>query len=146
MTEILFSLVGGLALFLFGMITLSEGLEKAASAWPRSVLEKSVSSVFRALIVGIAVTSLVQSSSAMIALLVGFVNAGLVRLKQAISIVLGANIGTTLTAWIVSLIGVLALLKITHYTLPLIAIGLAVAYLFRTGRGQGYGRALMAPV
>ncbi len=142
MTEIVFCVIGGLALFLFGMVTLSEGLKKAASNRLRTILEKSTGSPFRGLIVGTTVTCLIQSSSAVTALLVGFVNAGLLSLRQAIGIVLGANIGTTFTAWIVSLIAVLALLKITHYTLPFIALGLVMMHFFRATKVQSYGKGL----
>jgi len=136
-TKILFLLIGGLALFLFGMANLSEGLKSAASARLRKILENSTSSLFKGLIVGTTVTCLIQSSSAMMALLIGLVNAGLIRLRQAIGVVLGANIGTTITAWIVSLIGVFALLSITHYTLPIIAIGLAVMHFCKGVKGRG---------
>ncbi len=142
MTEILFYAIGGLALFLFGLVTLSEGLKKAASDQLRNILEKFTGSPYRGLIVGAVITSLVQSSSAMTALLVGVVNAGLLRLRQAIGVILGANIGTTFTAWIVSLIAVFSLLKITHYILPMVAIGLGIMYFWKTTKGRGYGRAL----
>jgi len=142
MTEILFYAIGGLALFLFGLVTLSEGLKKAASDQLRNVIEKFTGSPYRGLIIGAAITSLVQSSSAMTALIVGVVNAGLLRLRQAIGVILGANIGTTFTAWIVSLIAVFALLKITHYILPMVAIGLGLMYFWKTTKGRGYGRAL----
>ncbi|MFC1898828.1 Na/Pi cotransporter family protein [Chloroflexota bacterium] len=142
MTEILFYAVGGLALFLFGLVTLSDGLKKAASDQLRNLLEKFTGKPYRGLLVGAAITCLIQSSSAMTALLVGVVNAGLLRLRQAIGVILGANIGTTFTAWIVSLIAVFALFKVTHYILPIIAIGLAAMYFWRTTKGRGYGRAL----
>ena len=142
MTEILFYAIGGLALFLFGLVTLSEGLKKMASDRLRNILQEFTSSPYRGLIVGAAITALVQSSSAMTALLVGVVNAGLLRLRQAIGVILGANIGTTFTAWIVSLIAVFSLLKITHYILPIVAIGLAAMYFWKTTKGRGYGRAL----
>ena len=142
MTEIVFCAIGGLALFLFGMATLSEGLKRAASAQLRNILEKFTGKPYRGLIVGTVITCLIQSSSAMTTLLVGMVNAGLLRLRQAIGVVLGANIGTTLTAWIVSLVAVFALFKITHYILPMIAIGLAIMYLGKGAKGHGYGKAL----
>ncbi|MCK4791934.1 MAG: Na/Pi cotransporter family protein, partial [Desulfobacteraceae bacterium] len=142
MTEILFYAIGGLALFLFGLATLSEGLKKAASDQLRNVLEKFTGRPYRGLIIGAVITSLIQSSSAMTALLVGVVNAGLLRLRQAIGVILGANIGTTFTAWIVSLIAVFALFKITHYILPMVAIGLGVMFFWKTTKGRGYGRAL----
>jgi phosphate:Na+ symporter len=141
-TKILFLLTGGLALFLFGMANLSEGLKSAASARLRKILEKSTSSLFRGLIVGTAVTCIIQSSSAMMALLIGLVNAGLIRLRQAIGVVLGANIGTTITAWIVSLVGIFALLSITYYTLPFIAIGLTVMYFCKGVKSRGSGQTL----
>ena len=105
-TKILFLLIGGLALFLFGMVNLSDGLKRAASARLRKILEKSTSSLFRGLIVGTTVTCLIQSSSAMMALLIGLVNAGLIRLRQAIGVVLGANIETS-RCCILSLLSVL---------------------------------------
>jgi len=142
MTEILFYAIGGLAFFLFGLTTLSEGLKKATSDQLRNVLEKFTGRPYRGLIIGAAITSLIQSSSAMTALLVGVVNAGLLRLRQAIGVILGANIGTTFTAWIVSLIAVFALFKITHYILPMVAIGLGVMFFWKTTKGRGYGRAL----
>jgi len=141
-TKILFLLTGGLALFLFGMVNLSDGLKRAASARLRKILEKSTSSLFRGLIVGTTVTCLIQSSSAMMALLIGLVNAGLIRLRQAIGVVLGANIGTTITAWIVSLIGIFAFLSITHYTLPIIAVGLAVTHFCKGVKTRGSGQTL----
>ena len=141
-TKILFLLIGGLALFLFGMVNLSEGLKGAASARLRKILEKSTSSLFRGLLVGTAVTCIIQSSSAMMALLIGLVNAGLIRLRQAIGVVLGANIGTTITAWIVSLVGIFALLSISYYTLPFIAIGLAVMYFCKGVKTRGSGQTL----
>ena len=140
--NILFPLIGGLALFFFGMVTLSEGLRRSASDRLRNLLERSVGNPLKGLLVGTVVTGLIQSSSAMATLLVGFVNAGLIRLRHAIAIILGANIGTTLTAWIVSLIGIFALLNITQYIMPVIAVGLALSYLCRTAKLQGYGRAL----
>jgi len=142
MTELLFYAIGGLSLFLFGLVTLSEGLKKAASDHLRNVLEKFTGRPYRGLIIGAVVTTLIQSSSAMTALLVGVVNAGLLRLRQAIGVILGANIGTTFTAWIVSLIAVFALFKITHYILPMVAIGLGLMYFLKTTKGRGYGRAL----
>ncbi|MFC1984017.1 Na/Pi cotransporter family protein [Chloroflexota bacterium] len=142
MTEILFYAIGGLALFLFGLVTLSEGLKKAASDRLRNILEKFTGRPYRGLIIGAVITTLIQSSSAMTALLVGVVNAGLLSLRQAIGVILGANIGTTFTAWIVSLIAVFALFKITHYILPIVALGLVLMFFWKTNKGRGYGRAL----
>lgn len=97
------SLVGGLALFLFGMDTLGKGLEKLSGGRMEQMLEKLTSSRFRAVALGALVTAVIQSSSATTVMVVGFVNSGIMKLSQAIGIIMGANIGTTMTSWILSL-------------------------------------------
>lgn len=99
------SLVGGLALFLFGMQVLGDGLEKQAGGKLKNILEKLTSNPFKGLALGAGVTAIIQSSSATTVMVVGFVNSGIMTLRQAIGIIMGANIGTTITAWILSLSG-----------------------------------------
>ncbi len=111
---------GGLGFFLFGIKIMSEGLKKVSSDRLKNILSLLTKHKLIAMFVGTGVTALIQSSSAMTVMVVGFVNAGLLTLKQAIPVVLGANIGTTFTAWIV---GFLAAFKITHYALPAVGIG-----------------------
>ncbi len=100
------SLIGGLALFLFGMQTMGNALEKKAGGKLKSILEKMTSNPLNGFLLGLAVTAVIQSSSATTVMAVGFVNSGIMTLHQAISIIMGANIGTTVTAWILSLAGI----------------------------------------
>lgn len=119
--DIVFFLIGGLGLFLFGMQVMSDALRRVAGDRMRRILRMFTRTVPIAVLAGAAVTCLIQSSSATTVMVVGFVNAGLMELSQAIGVIMGANIGTTLTAWLISGIG---LLKITNYALPAIGIGL----------------------
>ncbi len=97
------SMVGGLALFLYGMHMLGEGLARVGGGRLEGILEKLTSSRVRGVLVGAGVTALIQSSSATTVMVVGFVNSGIMKLSQAINIIMGANIGTTMTAWLLSL-------------------------------------------
>ena len=114
--NLIFGLLGGLGLFLFGMKIMSEGLQKIAGSRMRKILAGLTDNRIVGTLVGIAVTAIIQSSSATTVMVVGFVNAGLMSLVQSIGIVLGANIGTTITAQLIAF-------KITHYALPAIGIG-----------------------
>ena len=108
MSEYLFNLIslfGGLALFLFGMDVMGKALERTAGGKLQTVLAKMSSSVPRGFLLGMAVTAVIQSSSATTVMVVGFVNSGIMILKQAVGVIMGANIGTTVTAWILSLSG-----------------------------------------
>ncbi len=100
------ALIGGLALFLFGMQLMGNALEKKAGGQLKNILEKMTGSTFKGFLLGMIVTCVIQSSSATTVMVVGFVNSGVMKLRQAISIIMGANIGTTITAWILSLTGV----------------------------------------
>ena len=100
------SLIGGLALFLFGMQLMGNALEKKAGGQLKNILEKMTDSPFKGFLLGMLVTCVIQSSSATTVMVVGFVNSGIMKLRQAISIIMGANIGTTITSWILSLTGV----------------------------------------
>ena len=98
-------LLGSLGLFLFGMKIMSEGIQKAAGDRMRQILSAMTSWRVLGLLTGVLVTALVQSSSATTLMVVSFVNAGLLELGQAISVIMGANIGTTVTAWVITLFG-----------------------------------------
>ncbi len=100
------TMIGGLALFLYGMNTLGDGLAKMAGSRLEQILEKLTSTPIRAVLLGAAVTGVIQSSSATTVMVVGFVNSGIMKLSQAVGIIMGANIGTTVTSWILSLSGV----------------------------------------
>lgn len=100
------SMIGGLALFLFGMTTMGNGLEKVSGGKLEKILEKLTSNPLKAVILGAAVTAVIQSSSATTVMVVGFVNSGIMKLSQSIGIIMGANIGTTITSWILSLSGI----------------------------------------
>jgi phosphate:Na+ symporter len=138
--EIIFTLLGGLGLFFLGMRTMSDSLRRVASEGFRSALEVITRHPILGLLIGTAVTALIQSSSATTVMTVGFVNAGLLTLRQAISIVLGANIGTTLTAWLVSF---MAVFKITRYSLPAIGLGMFLTLLGRTHKLRRWGQFLL---
>jgi phosphate:Na+ symporter len=114
--QLIFGLLGGLGMFLFGMKTMSEGLQKIAGNRMRKILAALTSNRIIGALVGIAVTAIIQSSSATTVMVVGFVNAGLLSLVQSIGVVLGANIGTTITAQLIAF-------KITKFALPAIGIG-----------------------
>ena len=123
-------LILGLSLFLYGMNIMGDGLEKASGGKLERTLEKMTSNRFKGLILGTAVTGVIQSSSATTVMVVGFVNSGIMKLKQAIGIIMGANIGTSVTAWILSLSGIegdnffLTLCKPTTFSPILAAIGI----------------------
>jgi len=115
------NLLGSLGMFLFGMKTMSEGIQKLAGDKMRSVLSVMTTNRFMGIFTGFSVTALIQSSSAVTVMVVSFANAGLLNLRQAFSIIMGSNIGTTVTAWLITLLG-LGRLSISDYSLPLIAI------------------------
>ena len=100
------TLFGGLALFLYGMNMMGSGLEKLAGGKLERIFEKLTSNIVKAILLGAGVTCIIQSSSATTVMLVGFVNSGIMKLRQAIGVIMGANIGTTITAWILSLSGI----------------------------------------
>lgn len=97
------TLLGGLALFLFGMDIMGKSLERMAGGKLQTILAKMSSTVFKGFFLGLAVTAVIQSSSATTVMVVGFVNSGIMTLKQAIGVITGSNVGITVTAWILSL-------------------------------------------
>ncbi len=106
MSELLLGLLGGLALFLYGMQMMSNNLEAAAGNKMKQILEKLTTNRFMGILVGAGITALIQSSSATTVMVVGFVNSGIMKLSQAVGVIMGANIGTTVTSWILSLTGI----------------------------------------
>ncbi|MFZ2146848.1 MAG: Na/Pi cotransporter family protein [Sedimentisphaerales bacterium] len=140
--EMIFGTVGGLGLFLFGMGLMSDGLKKVAGRKLKNILESMTKKNLIAFLVGAGVTALVQSSSATTVMVVGFVNAGLLTLKQAICVVIGTNVGTTATAWLVSISG-LGAFKITTYALPAVGIGFLLEVLGKTRRTKSIGQILL---
>ena len=132
----LLSLIGSLALFLYGMKIMSEGLEKFAGNRLRSILAAMTKNRFMGVMMGILVTALIQSSSATTVMVVSFVNAGLMTLTQSIGVIMGANVGTTVTAWIISAIGFKV--NIALFALPLIGLGLPLIF-SRKGNRKNIG-------
>ena len=129
------NLIGGLSLFLFGMNLMGQALERRAGSSLKMLVAKMTTNRFTGLITGLVVTAIIQSSSATTVMVVGFVNSGIMTLKQAINVIMGANIGTTVTAWILSLAGIessnvfMRLLKPSSFTPMLALIGI-VYYMF----------------
>jgi len=140
--NMIFGTVGGLGMFLFGMHLMSDGLKKVAEQKLRNILEALTRHRVAAVAVGALVTALIQSSSATTIMTVGFVNAGLLTLKQALCVVLGANVGTTFTAWLVSAFGIGAF-KITTYALPAIGVGFLIGVTGKTQRVKSIGNILL---
>jgi phosphate:Na+ symporter len=131
--DILFKFVGGLGIFLFGIKYMSDGLQKSAGDKMRGLLEKYTSNPVLGVLVGVGVTILIQSSSGTTVMAIGLVNAGLMTLRQAIGVIMGANIGTTMTAFIVGI-------KIEEYALPIIAVGAFFLFFFNKKKFQYVGQ------
>ncbi len=100
------TMIGGLALFLYGMEVMGNGLSKASGGRMERILEKMTDNIFKAVLLGAGVTAVIQSSSATTVMVVGFVNSGIMKLSQAVGVIMGANIGTTVTSWLLSLTGI----------------------------------------
>ena len=143
------SLVGGLCLFLFGMNVMGESLERRAGSGLKTLLGKLTDNKFKGFLTGLGVTAVIQSSSATTVMVVGFVNSGIMTLKQAINIIMGANIGTTVTAWILSLGGIssdnifMQLLKPTSFTPILALIGISLTMSGKTTKKKDTGSILL---
>jgi hypothetical protein len=140
--EMIFGVVGGLGLFLFGMVLMSEGLRKAAGPKLKSILESVTKKSLRGFFVGAGVTAVIQSSSATTVIIVGLVNAGLLTLKQAIGVIIGSNVGTTATAWLVSATG-LEFLDISLYSMPAIGLGFLLYIGGRTRKWKSVGEIML---
>ncbi len=138
------TLLGGLALFLFGMDVMGKALERQAGGKLQTILAKMSSNVFKGFLLGLGVTAVIQSSSATTVMVVGFVNSGIMTLKQAVGVIMGSNIGTTVTAWILSLSGLegdsflIKLFKPSTLA-PLIGIIGVVMYMGKNEKRKGIG-------
>ena len=145
----LLSMIGGLALFLYGMEVLGDGLKKASGGKLEHILEKLTSNKLMAVLLGAGVTAVIQSSSATTVMVVGFVNSGIMKLSQAVGVILGANVGTTVTAWILSLTDVsgsgffLQLLKPTSFSPILAIIGVCLISMGKKDRQKNIGTILI---
>ncbi len=133
-------LVGSLGLFLYGMKIMSEGLQKAAGNKLRSILTAMTKNRFTGVLTGVFITALIQSSSATTVMVVSFVNAGLLNLLQSVTVIMGANIGTTVTAWIISFFGFK--FSISAYAIPLIAIATPLIF-SANGKRKSYGEFIL---
>ncbi|MDP3377691.1 MAG: Na/Pi symporter [Brevundimonas sp.] len=134
--SVLTSLLGGVGLFLLGMWLMTEGLKLAAGGALQAVLESWTRSAPRGFLAGVLITALLQSSSAVTVATLGFVNAGLLNLAQAVWLIIGANVGTTMTGWLVALVGVK--IDVAALALPLIGLGMLGRLAFR-GRSRLFG-------
>lgn len=139
------TLLGGLALFLYGMQVMGDGLAKVSGGKLEKILENLTSSKLKAVLLGLAVTAVIQSSSATTVMVVGFVNSGIMKLTQAVGIIMGANIGTTVTAWILSLAGIessnffISLLKPSSFAPILALIGIVLLMFTKSSRKKDIG-------
>mgnify|MGYP002569677782 CR=1 FL=1 len=146
---IVLTLLSGVALFLYGMNIMGEALEKRAGNQLKSILEKLTSSRWKGFLLGAGVTAIIQSSSATTVMVVGFVNSGIMTLKQAIGIIMGANVGTTITAWILSLTGItsdnilVSLLKPTSFTPILAMVGIILVMGKKNSKNADLGNILL---
>ncbi len=145
----LLTMIGGLSLFLFGMTVMGDALERRAGGKLQGLLARLTTNKMAGLLTGIGVTAVIQSSSATTVMVVGFVNSGLMTLKQAINVIMGANIGTTVTAWILSLAGiegsniVVQLLKPMSFTPVLALIGTVLLMLAKSSKSKDTGNILL---
>lgn len=143
------TMIGGLCLFLFGMDLMGNALERRAGSKLRDLLGKLTNNPFAGFLTGLGVTAVIQSSSATTVMVVGFVNSGLMTLKQSISVIMGANVGTTVTAWILSLSGIgegnlfVKLLKPTSFTPVLALVGIILYMFLKGGKKKDTGMILL---
>ena len=143
------TMLGGLALFLYGMQVMGDGLAKISGGKLEKILENLTSSKLRAVLLGLGVTAVIQSSSATTVMVVGFVNSGIMKLTQAVGIIMGANIGTTVTAWILSLAGIesnnffMSILKPSSFAPILALIGIVLLMFTKSSRKKDIGAILV---
>ncbi len=143
------SLFGGLALFLYGMSLMSQGLEKLAGGKLEEILKRMTSNPIKSLFLGVGITAVIQSSSAVTVMLVGLVNSGIMQLSSTVGVIMGSNIGTTVTAWILSLVGIesdnvwVKLLKPESFSPLLALIGIILIMSSKTSRKKDIGSILI---
>ena len=142
------TMIGGLAMFLYGMSVMGGGLEKMSGGKLERILESLTSNPFKAVLLGAGVTAVIQSSSATTVMVVGFVNSGIMKLSQAIGIIMGANIGTTVTSWLLSLTGIessnflISMLKPSSFSPVLALIGI-IMYMSGKDKKKDIGEILL---
>lgn len=145
----IFTLLGGIAMFLFGMNVMGDSLEKISGGKLETILEKMTNNRIKGVLLGTVVTALIQSSGAVTVMAVGFVNSGIMALRQVIGIIMGANIGTTVTAWILSLTGIqgdsflLSMLKPSSFAPVLAFIGIAMVMFVKSDKKKSVGNILI---
>ena len=143
------TLFGGLAMFLYGMDIMGEGLKKLSGSKLETILEKLTSNKIKGFLLGAGVTAMIQSSGATTVMLVGFVNSGIMKLSKTISIIMGANVGTTVTAWILSLSGIngesfiIKMLKPSSFTPVLAMVGIILSFMAKNDRQKDIGSILL---
>ena len=143
------TLLGGLAIFLYGMTVMGDGLEKSSAGKLKTILENLTSNPFKSVILGAGVTAIIQSSSATTVMVVGFVNSGIMKLSQSVGIIMGANIGTTVTAWILSLAGIesdnffLSIFKPVNLSLIMAVVGVIPIMFSKSSRKKDIGSILL---
>lgn len=143
------SMIGGLALFLFGMQVMGDSLTKASGGKLEKILEKLTSNKLLAVVLGAGVTAIIQSSSATTVMVVGFVNSGIMKLSQAVGVIMGANVGTTITAWLLSLVGlqgdslIVQLLKPDSFTPILALFGIILLMFSKKEKNHDVGNILL---
>ena len=143
------TMIGGLALFLYGMHVMGDGLAKTSGGKLEQILEKFTSSPMRAVLLGAGVTAVIQSSSATTVMVVGFVNSGIMKLSQAVGIIMGANIGTTVTSWLLSLSGLqgdnffIQMLKPSSFSPILAMIGIILCMSKKSDKKKDIGEILL---
>ncbi|WP_186317494.1 Na/Pi cotransporter family protein [Priestia flexa] len=131
--KMIFEFIGGLGIFLFGIKFMGDGLQKSAGDKLRDILDRFTTNPFMGVLAGILVTILIQSSSGTTVITVGLVSAGFMNLRQAIGVIMGANIGTTVTAFIIGI-------KISDYALPILAVGALMLFFFKSKPVQNFGQ------
>ena len=146
----IFTLLGGLAFFLYGISTMSQGLEKIAGGKLEGILKKMTSNPIKSFALGTVITAIIQSSSAVTVMLVGLVNSGLMNLSQTVSVIIGANVGTTITAWLLSLVGlkgsysfIIELFKPESFAPLLALIGICLIMMAKTNKRKNVGNVLI---
>lgn len=143
------TLLGGLAIFLYGMTVMGDGLEKSSAGKLKTILENLTSNPFKSVLLGAGVTAIIQSSSATTVMVVGFVNSGIMKLSQSVGIIMGANIGTTVTAWILSLAGIesdnffLSIFKPVNLSLIMAVVGVIPIMFSKSSRKKDIGSILL---
>lgn len=133
--DMIFQFIGGLGIFLFGIKYMGDGLQQAAGDRLRDILDRFTTNPLMGVLAGMLVTVLIQSSSGTTALTVGLVSAGFMTLRQAIGVIMGANIGTTVTAFIIGI-------KIGEYALPIMAVGAILLFFFKNKKVHSLGQVI----